>query len=135
MNCEQRADYSDAGHNVPRKPYVDQSIVAELIKVLASQPDGRRRWSVMRAIRADRQRDLREIPQKFEDEVERTFRHYCADFGDGKSRTLTAETALFHRPREKAGEVWAVHVDRANAWLESEHGRFEGEVPRPGKPG
>ncbi len=133
MSCEQRSDRIDAEHNAARKLYADQSIVAELITVLAPQRGGLRRWSVMRAIRANRERDLREIPQKFEDEVERTFRRYCADFGDGKPRTCTAETALFHRPREKAGEVWAVHIDRANAWLESEHGRFGGSVSHLGK--
>jgi hypothetical protein len=132
MNCEQRIDRVDAEQGVVQKLRVDHSIVAELIKVLAPQRGGLRRWSVMRAIRANRERDLREIPQKLEDEVERTFRRYCADFGDAKLRTCTTETALFHRPREKAGEVWAVHIDRANAWLESEHSRFGGPGSRLG---
>jgi hypothetical protein len=135
MSCEQRTDLIDAEYDVARKSCVDQSIVEELITVLAPQRGGLRRWSVMRAIRVIRERDLREIPQKFEDEVERTFRRYCADFGDGKSRNCTAETALFHRPREKAGEVWAVHVDRAHAWLENERSRIRGSVSRLGKHG
>ena len=128
MSSEQRTGHIDTARNDTRKSFVDQSIVAELIKVLAPQPGGLRRWSVMRAIRTSRERDSREISHKFEDEVERTFRRYCADFGNGKAGTCTAETAFFHRPREKAGEVWAVDIDRANTWLENEFGRFGGSA-------
>jgi len=46
--------------------------LAELIKVLAPHPGGLRRWSVMRGIRKDRESAVRDIPQKFEDDVERT---------------------------------------------------------------
>lgn len=134
MDYRQHTDHSDADDSVARKSYGERSIVAELITVLAPQRGGLRRWSVMRALRANRERDAREISQKFEDEVERAFRHHCADFGDSKSRSCTAsDAALFHRPREKAGEVWAVHVDRANAWLESEFHQFGGSVSRPVK--
>ncbi|MDE1938610.1 MAG: hypothetical protein KGI68_06285 [Alphaproteobacteria bacterium] len=101
-----------------RRPRADQSMLMELIKVLAANPSGLRRWSVMRAIRRERENAAREIPQKFEDEVERTFRQFCADADDGKPRA--ASDALFYRPRERAGEVWAIFPDRAKAWLDSE---------------
>jgi len=131
MDYRQR---TNADESVARKSYGERRIIAELITVLAPQRGGLRRWSVMRALRANRERDAIEISQKFEDEVERAFRRHCADFGDGKSRNCTAtDTALFHRPREKAGEVWAVHVDRANAWLASEFHQFGGSVSRPAK--
>ena len=57
----------------------DMPILLELVKVLAPHPGGLRRWSVMRAIRNERERSGSDIPQKIEDEVERTFRHRCAD--------------------------------------------------------
>jgi hypothetical protein len=103
-----------------RKLRADQPILFELIKVLAPHPGGLRRWSVMRAIRNDRERASRDISQKFEDEVERTFRRFCADADDAKTRTCDATEALFYRPREKAGEVWALFPDRAKAWLDAE---------------
>jgi hypothetical protein len=63
---------------------------------------GLRRSSVMRAIRQDR--GSREIPQKFEDEVERVFRSHCAGPGD----KFRSGNLLFFRPPERAGEVWAL---------------------------
>jgi hypothetical protein len=102
-----------------RKLRSDLPILDELIKVLTPYPGGLRRWSVMRAIRKDRERAARDIPQKFEDEVERTFRRFCAAADDAKTVACDGSEALFYRPREKAGEVWAIIPDRAKAWLEA----------------
>ncbi|MBW8708420.1 MAG: hypothetical protein JF627_04015 [Alphaproteobacteria bacterium] len=79
------------------------TIVEELVAALAPHPAGLRRWSVMRAIRKGREAVARDIPLKLEADVERTFRQYCS--GDG---VRAAGTALFYRPAEKAGEVWAL---------------------------
>jgi hypothetical protein len=103
-----------------RRTRPDQPILGELIKVLTPYPGGLRRWSVMRAIRSDRERASREVSQKFEDEVERTFRRFCADQNVAKPEQITASDALFYRPQEKAGEVWAIIPERAKAWLDSE---------------
>jgi hypothetical protein len=94
----------------------DRANLAELIKVLTPHPGGLRRWSVMRAIRKDRESGSREIPQKFEDEIERTFRRYCADAEHTKTRVCGAEDALFYRPKDKAGEVWAIIPGRVENW-------------------
>jgi hypothetical protein len=117
MACEQRSGEFELDYGLARKSRADQAIVEELLRVLEPHPGGLRRWSVMRAIRTERERASLDISQKFEDEIERVFRRFCADYGDSKSRTCTASDALFHRPREKAGEVWAVHTERAKAWL------------------
>jgi hypothetical protein len=95
-----------------RAPRADQPVLLELVKVLSQHPGGLRRWSVMRAIRKLRESAGRDIPQKFEDEVERTFRRYCADSDNSKIRNCAPEDALFFRPKEKAGEVWAVIAER-----------------------
>lgn len=100
----------------------DKPILIELVSVLSATPAGLRRWSVMRAIRKLRENAMREISQKFEDEVERTFRRYCADADNSKTRICAAEDALFYRPKEKAGEVWAVLPERAKAFLEAAQG-------------
>jgi hypothetical protein len=93
------------------------STLAELVEVLTAHPAGLRRWSVMRAIRREREQSGREIPQKLEDEVERAFRRFCIDQPDGKTRGCSDDTALFYRPQEKAGEVWALISGRGEAWL------------------
>jgi hypothetical protein len=93
------------------KRQIDPATLFDLVKVLAQHPSGLRRWSVMRAIRAERATANREIPQRIEDEVERVFRSRCENFSQD------TETALFYLPKEKAGEVWAVYPERAVAVL------------------
>ena len=93
-----------------RKLRVDAVILDELRTVLAAHPGGLRRWSVMQAIRKNRDHTGQDIPQNFEAEVERMFRRFCAGaykkHGGGISRD-----ALFCRPSDKAGEVWAILPD------------------------
>jgi hypothetical protein len=110
QGCQERREAEQSAVN-------DQTIVEELIKALAPYPGGLRRWSVMRAIRSARERMSWDVSLKFEDEIERVFRRYCSNFGDGKPRACSAKDALFHRPVERAGEVWAVYPEKAAAWL------------------
>jgi hypothetical protein len=85
------------------RPVSRPNIVEELVAALAPHPRGLRRWSVMRAIRTNREALAREIPLKLEADVERAFRQYCR--GEG---ARDSDRALFCRPAEKAGEVWAL---------------------------
>ena len=92
-----------------------QPILGELIIALKPHPRGLRRWSVMRVMRENRRRLARDIPQKFEDDVERVFRRFCA--GDVEAGGATSETAPFYRPRETAGEVWALQAGCADTLI------------------
>jgi hypothetical protein len=92
------------------------TLVEEIVVALTPHPKGLRRWSVMRAIRTNREALAREIPLKLEADVERTFRQFCR--GDG---ARAADAALFYRPAETAGEVWALDPRHAAA----------GELPAP----
>lgn len=103
-----------------RKLRSDHLIVAELTRVLAPHPCGLRRWSVMRGIRNQRERAGQDIPQNIEAEVERMFRRFCADVNNAKSGGGAAKDALFFRPPDKAGEVWAILQDRALSWRDAE---------------
>lgn len=92
-------------------------LVAELARLLLSHPGGLRRWSVMRAMRKAWESAQKEVGQKFEDEVERNFCHFSIDDDWTKLHDRQPEDALFFRPREKAGEVWAAHPEQVQAWL------------------
>jgi len=102
----------------------EQRTVVDLISVLRPHRRGLRRWSVMRALRTRREAAGRSIPLKFEDDVERAFRKLCAGAEAFKSGNHGAEEPLFYRPQERAGEVWAVHIDRAEAWLDDKGERI-----------
>jgi hypothetical protein len=94
----------------------DQACVEDLIAVLEQHPRGLRRWSVMRAMRQRSEKAHREVTPKFEDDVERVFRRFCEGDNARAGRTDTTDE-LFFRPKETTGEVWALHVERARAWL------------------
>jgi hypothetical protein len=90
--------------------------------LLLAHPGGLRRWSVMRAMRKVWEGAQQEVSLKFEDEVERHFRYFSADDDCAKSPEGTRD-ALFFRPSEKAGEVWAANPERVRMWLSVNAGR------------
>jgi hypothetical protein len=95
------------------------SHLRDLVEVLSEHPSGLRRWSVMRAMRSRREHAGLEVPQKFEDEVERAFRNKCVSDVPAGAPERPDPRALFYRPKERAGEVWAVYPERAEEWLKS----------------
>lgn len=109
----ERSAIHEISPRAARRP-LDPATLLDLVNVLARHPDGLRRWSVMRAIRDERTRTHREIPQRLEDTVERIFRSRCEDF---LPKTPSAPTALFYLQKEKPGEVWAVHLERVGMLL------------------
>ena len=91
--------------------------VADLIGVLQTHPGGRRRWAVMQAIRKHRSALGLPIPENFEQAVESAFQQHCPDSGVFNKGKGVAKPALFHWPLGRAGGVWAVHAEAAQAWM------------------
>lgn len=121
-NMTATADYA-----IPRKSAsatvkarLEHRYVVQLIDVLRPHAHGLRRWSVMRAMRARWEDAELSVSQKFEDDVERAFRRFCAGADAFKNGPAAEQDALFYRPEERAGEVWAVHAKLADAWLARE---------------
>lgn len=110
-------DWSDKPELSHRQQDFDHPILRELIAALKPHPRGLRRWSVMRAIRVDRSRGSRDIPLKFESDVESIFRKFSADAIDAHARVCPVENAPFCRPHNTAGEVWALRPGKAEALL------------------
>jgi hypothetical protein len=99
-----------------RRLRADRALILDLISVLSQQPTGLRRWSVMRAMKTLSEKANREVSPKFEDDVERAFRRHCE--GDSVHTGMADKPqVLFFRPKESVGEVWAVHRDKAEAWM------------------
>ena len=88
----------------------DNPLVGELVAILARHPAGLRRWSVMRAVRQAREAKGRDIPLKLEADLERAFRQFCLDETNASQRKLPEHLTIFRRPKDKAGEVWALHT-------------------------
>ena len=95
----------------------DNHYVLDLIQVLQAYPGGRRRWSIMQAIRTNRRKAALRIPHQIEDDVERAFLENCADAESFKKRNRTPAHALFYWPQGKAAGMWAVYPDRVAAWM------------------
>jgi hypothetical protein len=108
----------------PRRTESERACLRDLIEILLPYPGGLRRWSIMRAIRSRREKRDQELPLRLEDEIERVFRKFCAGepLSKGVKSGCMPEDVLFSRPKEKAGEVWAVDPHRARAWLTVETG-------------
>jgi hypothetical protein len=110
-------DHSTASPRTSSGDASSQRLLGGLIAVLKPHERGLRRWSVMRAMREHWKSHSRDIPIKFEQDIERVFRRYCIDHTE--SLVCSRDVAPFFRPRASAGEVWAMYPDRADALLSS----------------
>ena len=107
INLPDRSDRSDELRGEQKS---NQLVLSELVAALKPHPRGLRRWSVMRAIRIERSRVSRDIPLKFESDMEGVFRKFSADPMDAHVRVCAVEKAPFCRLRNTAGEVWALRA-------------------------
>jgi hypothetical protein len=89
----------------------DNPYLADLIRALLPGPS-HRSW-VIDAMEKRRKSVGLPIPAKFDAAVQSVYNRFCGDSDIGPSR----EAALFYSPQGKGSGYWAVHSDRAQAWL------------------
>ena len=94
----------------------------DLIEVLQPYPRGLSRQIVLHTLEKQRQRDGLPIPPKFEQAVQSVYNRYCVDSLVFIRRKAPLSEGLFHSPGGKGSGIWAVHPERAAAWLRTKVG-------------
>ncbi len=89
----------------------------DLIEVLQPYPRGLSRQIVLHTLEKRRQRDGLPIPPKFEQAVQSVYNRHCVDSLVFIKRKTPLSEGLFHSPGGKGSGTWAVHSERAAAWL------------------
>ena len=88
--------------------------VADLIRVLSPHRCGLQRRLVMEHMRSLRGPTVLNSPKEFENTAQSAFQRHCSQ---SDTFTLGPEDDLFYWPKGKGAGVWAVHKERASAWL------------------
>lgn len=91
--------------------------VLDLMEVLKPHPHGFARRSVLHTLEKNRQRDGLPIPPKFEEAVQSVYNRHCVDSMVFTKRKAHLSEGLFYSPGGKGSGTWAVHPERAAAWL------------------
>lgn len=94
----------------------------DLIEVLKPYPRGLSRQIVLHTLEKRRQRDGLQIPRKFEEAVQSVYNRHCVDSSVFIKRKAPLSEGLFHSPGGKGSGTWAVHSERAAAWLKTKVG-------------
>ncbi|HEX4370356.1 MAG TPA: hypothetical protein VH019_03330 [Rhizomicrobium sp.] len=100
-----------------RHPYV-----GDLIRVLLPYPEGVRRALVIFELEKQRRQDRLPIPATFKAAVQSSYNHYSQDSEMFKKRGAPSGEGLFYSPTGKGSGRWAVHPERALAWLKTKLG-------------
>lgn len=89
----------------------------DLIEVLQPYSHGLSRQIVLHTLEKRRQLDGLQIPPKFEEAVQSVYNRHCVDSLVFTKRKAPLSEGLFHSPGGKGSGTWAVHSERAAAWL------------------
>jgi len=90
----------------------DNPYVVDLIEALAPHPEGLERLHVIRDVGRLRRKKNLPMPKRLEETVQSAFQGYSS-----QSAAFRGGADLFHWPRGKGTGIWAVHLERAKAWL------------------
>ena len=111
-------DFSDAMEFAGSGWLSEQHVTNDLVRVLRPHWQGLERRLVVGAMRARYRSIGRDVPVTLGDDVDRIFERSCSDSSKLGRRS---STAIFCCRRERAGEIWTLNVEQADAWLDG-HG-------------
>src|SRR5262245_45592392 len=100
-----------------KKQRQEHPYVLYLIKVLWPYRYGLRRADVIERIWALREPKGLPMPKNFGETIQSSFNHHTSQSAEFIKRGTGSEEDLFFSPKGKGSGIWAVHPDRAEAWL------------------
>lgn len=98
-----------------RKHKRDNPYVVDLIAILLPHPAGLERQHVVAQIERMRRAKKLPIPKTLDAVVQSAFQGHASQYAAYRGSTDADD--LFHAPRGKGAGIWAVHRERAIAWL------------------
>jgi len=91
--------------------------VRDLIEALLPYPRGQHRSWIIEAIEKKRKAQGIPIPVKFPETVQSVYNQHCTDSSVFRKRRAPETDGLFYAAGSKGSGYWALHPDKAKAWL------------------
>ena len=112
--------------------YYVETQVRDLIKALLPYPKGRSCQRVYDDVRRARQGRGEEPGENFEESIRSAFNQYNRDGSVWRKNGANQKNALFFCPHGLGMGVWAVDLERAEAWLAESP--YKGQIKLAGEP-
>jgi hypothetical protein len=110
------ADFDVGAYFAAKQARRERPWVRDIIAVLYPRPNGIRIERLVDELWAMREKSL-PMPEKFRDTVQSRLNHYTSQSLIFSGRNAGPEDDLFYSPQGKGSGTWAVHRERAIAWL------------------
>jgi hypothetical protein len=95
----------------------EHTYVIDIIRILHGRTFGMRKVDLDHALKEKRFADKEPIPRTFEKVVQNVLNNYTSQSNTFRKAKRGPEDDLFYSPRGKRSGTWAVHTERAKAWL------------------
>ncbi len=109
-------DFDAAAYSELKQSRRDRPWVRDLIAVLGPRTTGIDMDELVRTLWQMREKTL-PMPKAFRNTVQSRLNHYTRQSAVYWSKSARPEDDLFYSPKGKGSGTWAVHRDRAAAWL------------------
>jgi hypothetical protein len=101
----------------------EHTYVIDIIKILHGRKWGVRKVDLDAALHEKRFADGEPIPKTFEKAIQSVLNQYTSQSNEFKKKNKLPEDDLFYSPKGKFSGTWAVHEQRALAWLKKKIGK------------
>jgi hypothetical protein len=101
----------------------EHTYVIDIIKILNGRKWGVRKVDLDGAVHEKRFTDGEPMPKKFPETIQSVLNNYTSQSLVFQKAGKGTEDDLFYSPKGKGSGTWALHTDRANAWLKRKIGK------------